>query len=219
MISIPKSLAEIATDAIRQRIIEGSLELGDQIKEHELAEYMGLSKTPVREALLQLEEEHLVTIIARKGTFVFTTSPEDLGNLCRIRILLEQEAMREAISCNLARLLKELGKYIVSGESFQKSEPYDMNYYLKLDYNFHRAIMHHTKNTYLIDALSKITNKVQALRYRSYYNPFFVKRSLVDHEKLYGFLKEGTIDEACDFMQVHINRIFEPEIITRLIHA
>lgn len=218
MISIPKSLAEIATEAIRQRIIEGNLELGEQVKENELAALMGLSKTPVREALLQLEEEHLVTIVARKGTFVFTTSAEDLENLCRIRVLLEQEAMREATSRNLARLIKELGKYIVSGETFQRSEPYDMNYYLKLDYNFHRTIMSHTNNVYLVDALSKTTNKVQALRYRSYYNQFFVKRSLIDHEKLYNFLKNGEVDEACNFMQIHVRRIFEPEIISRIIN-
>ena len=217
MITIPKSLAEIAADAIRKRIIEGSLELGEQIKESELAESMGLSKTPVREALLQLEAEHLVTILARKGTFVFTISAEDLENLCRVRIVLEQEAMREAYVRNSARLIKELGKYIASGESFQQSEYFDMNYYLKLDYNFHRAIAHNTGNIYLIDALSRIANKVQALRYRSYYSKFFVKRSLTDHEHLYTLLKDDTVDKACEFMQLHVYRIASPEIIAKFI--
>jgi DNA-binding GntR family transcriptional regulator len=86
----------------------------------------------------------------------------------------------------------------------------------KLDFEFHRTIMNLAKNPYLTDALSAIATKVQALRYRSFYSSFFVKRSLEDHNKLYEFMCNENAEEACAFMDVHVRRVFEPENLNLL---
>lgn len=96
-------------------------------------------------------------------------------------------------------------------EKILYEDRHDMNYYLKLDFEFHRAIMTLAKNPYLTDALSAIATKVQALRYRNSYSSFFVKRSLEDHLKLYEFMRNEDVEGACAFMDVHVRRIFEPE--------
>ena len=211
-----KSLAEIATDKLRMMIVQGQLDLGEKIREQDIAETLGLSKTPVREALLRLESEHLVEIRPRKGTFVFSTNQDDLENLCALRVSLEQAAIRHAMQRNLARLIFALERFGEPVGKILHEDQHDMNYYLKLDFEFHRTILTLAKNPYLTDALSSIATKVQALRYRNYYSSFFVKRSLEDHNKLYEFMRNEDFEGACAFMEVHIRRVFEPENLKRL---
>ena len=206
-----KSLAEVATDRLRLMIVQGQLDLGEKIREQDIAETLGLSKTPVREALLRLESEHLVGIRPRKGTFVFSTNQEDLENLCALRVALEQAAIRHALKRNYARLVVALERFAEPAEKIRQEDRHDMNYYLKLDFEFHRTILTLAQNPYLTDALSSIATKVQALRYRNYYSSFFVKRSLEDHTKLYDLMRNEDVEGACAFMEVHIRRVFEPE--------
>ncbi len=211
MVAQRRSLADIAADRLRLMIVQGALDLGEKIREQDLAETLGLSKTPLREALLRLEKEHLVVIRPRKGTFVFSTNPDDLENLCSLRIALEQAAIRHAMRRNYARLIASLERFGEPVEKILHEDRHDMNYYLKLDFEFHRTIMNLAKNAYLTDALSAIATKVQALRYRNYYSSFFVKRSLEDHNKLYAHMRNNDVEGACAFMDVHVRRIFEPE--------
>ncbi|MCC8193173.1 MAG: GntR family transcriptional regulator [Deltaproteobacteria bacterium] len=211
MVAKRRSLAEVAADKLRLMIVQGRLDLGEKIREQDIAETLGLSKTPVREALLRLEAEHLVVIKPRKGTFVFSTTPDDLEDLCSVRIALEQSAIRHAMQRNSARLMASLERFGEPVEKILNEDRHDMNYYLKLDFEFHRTIMTLAGNPYLTDALSAIATKVQALRYRNYYSSFFVKRSLGDHNKLYALMRDDDVEGACAFMDVHVRRIFEPE--------
>ncbi|SBV91473.1 GntR family transcriptional regulator [uncultured delta proteobacterium] len=211
MVAKQRSLAEVAADKLRLMIVQGRLDLGEKIREQDLADALGLSKTPIREALLRLAAEHLVVIRPRKGTFVFSTDPEDLEDLCALRIALEQAAIRHAMQRNYARLIAALERFGEPVDKILHEDRHDMNYYLKLDFEFHRTIMNLAKNPYLTDALSAIATKVQALRYRNYYSSFFVKRSLEDHNKLYEFMRNEDAEGACAFMDVHVRRIFEPE--------
>ena len=206
-----KSLAEVAADKLRLMIVQGKLDLGEKIREQDIAQTLGLSKTPVREALLRLESEHLVEIRPRRGTFVFSTDHDDLENLCALRVSLEQAAIRHAMQRNFARLVFALERFGEPVEKILHEDRHDMNYYLKLDFEFHRTILTLAKNPYLTDALSAIATKVQALRYRNYYSSFFVKRSLEDHNRLYELMRNENVEGACALMAVHIRRVFEPE--------
>ena len=67
----PKSLTELVVDELRTRIIDGRLRLGEALSENTLAAELGISKTPVREALLQLKLERLVDVLPQRGTYVF----------------------------------------------------------------------------------------------------------------------------------------------------
>ena len=73
-----KTLTEQAADAIRARIVEGQFEFGEALSEITLATELGVSKTPVREAFLQLKNEGLVDILPQRGTFVFRMTIEEL---------------------------------------------------------------------------------------------------------------------------------------------
>src|SRR5919204_2437086 len=78
----PKSLAETVLAHLRSSIVHGDLELGQPLSERQLADELGVSKTPVREALAQLRNEGLVLIYPQRGAFVFTLSAREVAELC-----------------------------------------------------------------------------------------------------------------------------------------
>src|SRR5437867_6791605 len=85
-----------ATELIRQAILDGRLEPGSRLKEEELARELGISRTPVREALLMLQAEGLVDAVPNRGAMVRVHTPEDLDDLYQLRALLEGYAARRA---------------------------------------------------------------------------------------------------------------------------
>jgi DNA-binding GntR family transcriptional regulator len=85
-----------ATELIREAIVGGRLEPGRRLKEEELARELGISRTPVREALLMLQAEGLVDAIPNRGAMVRVHTPEDLDDLYQLRALLEGYAARRA---------------------------------------------------------------------------------------------------------------------------
>lgn len=90
----PKSLSETAAQYIRRAITKGQFGLGQPISESALTASLGISKTPVREALAQLKMEGLVNIFPQKGTFVFTLSEKEVMDICELRYTLEGTALK-----------------------------------------------------------------------------------------------------------------------------
>src|SRR5947199_9689795 len=87
-----------ATELIRQAILDGRLEPGSRLKEEELARELGISRTPVREALLVLQAEGLIETTPNRGAVVVTHDADDLIDLYQLRALLEGHAARQAAS-------------------------------------------------------------------------------------------------------------------------
>src|SRR5437870_8767566 len=85
-----------ATEVIREAIIDGRLEPGRRLKEEDLARELGISRTPVREALLMLQAEGLVVATPNRGAIVRVHDAEDLDDLYQLRALLEGHATRRA---------------------------------------------------------------------------------------------------------------------------
>ncbi|MEA1963561.1 MAG: GntR family transcriptional regulator, partial [Candidatus Aerophobetes bacterium] len=88
------NLSEDVYEAIKRRLGDKDLKPGTKIKEEELAEELGVSRTPVREAISKLEREGLVEIIPRYGTFVANLSPEDIEEIYDLRGALEGLAIK-----------------------------------------------------------------------------------------------------------------------------
>jgi DNA-binding GntR family transcriptional regulator len=91
-----RNASVLATDLIRQAIVEGRLDPGQRLKEEELARELGISRTPVREALLVLQAEGLVEAAPNRGASVRAHDAEDLDDLYQLRALLEGHAARRA---------------------------------------------------------------------------------------------------------------------------
>jgi len=104
----PKSLTDLAVDRIRNAIVTGPLQFGEALSESALAGMLGMSKTPVREALLRLKLEGLVVIHPQRGTFVFQLDEAEVAHICQFRSMIECEALADAMKNGHAALVTAL---------------------------------------------------------------------------------------------------------------
>ena len=104
----PKSLTSLAADEIRDRNVRGELRLGTPLSENALALELGVSKTPIREALLQLKMEGLVSIQPQRGSFVIDMSADEIRQLGEMRETLEVTALERAIARHREPLVEAL---------------------------------------------------------------------------------------------------------------
>ncbi len=94
----PRSVEESVTETLREAILGGDLEPGQRLAQVELSEELGVSRIPLRDALRRLEAEGLVTIDRRRGARVSSLTPADVQEIYEMRMLLESECARRAIS-------------------------------------------------------------------------------------------------------------------------
>ena len=92
-----KSLADLVVQELRTRILDGRLRLGESLSENTIAADLGISKTPVREALLRLKMDRLVDVLPQRGSYVFRLSAQEVGMVSELREVLEVAAAAAAM--------------------------------------------------------------------------------------------------------------------------
>ncbi|MET0653271.1 MAG: GntR family transcriptional regulator [Hyphomicrobiaceae bacterium] len=197
-----QSLASNATEQIRRRIVDGDLKLGQALSETTLAAELGISKTPIREALVRLHAEGLVQILPQRGTFVILLSEVDAHALSNFRTMMEIEALRIAMRDHAPALVAAL-KAILAKMKPSRSQG-DSLQYRALDDRFHRAIIEHGNNAYLAAAYENIAVLVQMLRNRLIIDVRTHGQSLKDHKVLVRLLEKGDVEKAAILLKEHI---------------
>src|SRR5436309_2661654 len=134
-LSRPQSLNELAENAIRKAIIEGQLKFGDHLSEIRLSQMLGISKTPVREALLKMRTEGLIESHPKRGTYVFRVRPEDIDALCEVREVIELASVRFGIARQRAQLGAGLAAVVARMRKAVDAD--DFRAYQRLDAEFH----------------------------------------------------------------------------------
>jgi len=205
-LSRPRSLSEMVLDQLRELIVTGRLALGEQLSEGALAEQLGVSRTPVREAFLRLETENMVEVRPQRGTFVFYYDAKQLRDISELRGILEMSALRAALSRKRADLIEALDR--IAGES-EAAGSADAVGYQAFDAAFHYAIVEATDNRDLIEAYDRISGRVRAVRYRFTHSPEQVGRSQGDHRFIVESLKAGRDAEAIKKLGKHVYAGYE----------
>jgi DNA-binding GntR family transcriptional regulator len=189
------SLTDRAADEIRARIVQGVFKLGEPLSEITLANDLGVSKTPVREALLELKRQGLVEVHPQRGTFVFDMNAKDVDKLSEQRAILEIAALRLALAHNAAKLHARWEEIV--GDMGVALQANDAVRYRMLDGDFHLAMFALSDNPFLLEAYRLIAFRVQALRNRLSLDSALNERSFKDHVELtataVGVLKKRTI--------------------------
>jgi DNA-binding GntR family transcriptional regulator len=200
----PQSLTEIAVEQLRRAIVAGDLALGEQLSEAELARRLGISKTPVREALQQLRIEGLVRVVPQSGTFVFTLSAGEVHELCEVRLALEQTALGLALERDRAGLAAALDA-IVRGMR-EARERGDTRHYLELDTRYHEAFFMHAHNGLLAEIHGRLIGRIAALRTHLAHKPDHTRRSMEEHEAMLAAIMAGEDATLRDLLDRHIGR-------------
>jgi DNA-binding GntR family transcriptional regulator len=190
-----------ATELIRQAILDGRLEPGSRLKEEELARELGISRTPVREALLMLQAEGLIETTPSRGAVVRTHDADDLIDLYQLRALLEGYAARQAATRVSEEGLEQLDE---SCDRFDAVADDDVRELVRENMWFHSAI-HATAAS---PRLSRMVRSVIELPlvYKSYvwYSPDQKRISAHYHHQITNALRSRDPDRAEALMREHV---------------
>ena len=158
-------LRDVVFNTLRQAILKGELKPGERLMEIALAERLGVSRTPIREAMRKLEQEGLVVMIPRRGAQVANITEKDLNDVLEVRIALENVAIKKACARmteeEMRRLwlaAKEFEHTIAEGNLVKLAEA---------DVAFHEVIYQASDNKRLIEVLNNM--REQIYRYRVEY--------------------------------------------------
>ncbi|MDE4306174.1 GntR family transcriptional regulator [Phaeobacter gallaeciensis] len=200
----PKSLTELVTENLRDRILTGEFDLGEQLSEARIAKSLSVSRTPVREAINRLEMEGLLVVEPQRGSFVFNLEPEELAKLCDARMCLETAAVTYAIEARPADLHRAL-EACVTRMTEARDAGNDAEY-LAQDTVFHQCFFDFADNRFLNDAYQTIALKMTALRNRLGGHPEHMAKSYREHQDLVKAVKNLDIPAALAILREHIDR-------------
>lgn len=158
-----KPLREIVFEAMREAIVSGRLAPGERLVEIKLADEMGVSRTPVREAIRKLELEGFVIMMQRKGAYVAGLSPKEIRDVFEIRSTLESLAARLAAERITENQLDQLKRQLADIE--EKIKTHELEAVVKSDIIFHDILFNASGNARLVSMLSNLREQIH--RYRS----------------------------------------------------
>ena len=204
---IPSGSTELPSKAIvaaeiRSRITNGRLPLGARISDKKLAAELGVSRTPVREALVQLQSEGLVVMRPQSGTFVFDLTIEEVRDICATRAILEAGAIRLVADAGSADPMARLG--LLVGRAAIALDDGDLVLCDELDCQFHEGIVAASANTYLIRAYSGISDRLRALRHRLPRERERMARAIAQHRHIIDLWAAGRLDQATMEIGSHV---------------
>lgn len=200
----PKSLTELVTENIRDRIISGELELGCQLSEARIAKDLDVSRTPVREAINRLEMEGLLTIEPQRGSFVFNLEDDELASLCDARVCLETKALELAMKERPDDLLVQLRSCVELMQAARDSN--DDSAYLAQDTIYHQCFFDCSRNMFLNDAYQTIALKMAAVRNRLGRHPEHMTKSFNEHKQMVEAIRAKDLGLALQILEAHIDR-------------
>jgi DNA-binding GntR family transcriptional regulator len=149
-----KQLAQLVTDRVRSSILEGRIRPGEWLRQERLAQELGVSQMPVREALKRLAAEGFVEHLPYRGARVVTLTPDDVEDLYACRAVLEARAARFAALSITDDEVKGLRKLQAEMEACKI--PVDLQRYRDLNRRFHESIFSASRRSYLIRTLLQL---------------------------------------------------------------
>jgi DNA-binding GntR family transcriptional regulator len=187
---------------IQNDILNGYYKPGDSLIETKLSEQLGVSRTPIREALRQLELEGLVYSVPNKGVVVKGISSKDIEDIYAIRMRIEGLAARWAAEKITDEELEEL-KQAVELEGFY-TKKHNLDQLLQFDSKFHEIIYRACKSKPLTHTLSSFHNFIQRARFLSMNTPGRAKLALNEHKAILRALMERNADLAEKLAVEHV---------------
>lgn len=200
------SLTARVTERLRRAILDAEFQLGEALSEDKLATALGVSRTPVREALTLLQQQGLIDIQPQRGSFVFLPSTNDLSELCQYRRLIEVEALRLCHAQRHEETLAALRSASTAMESARRAKDHIAS--ARADGAFHDALLDNCMNHYLVEAYRLASGKVAALRaHRS--STVISKDANEEHQAIIDALAANDLPTAEVTLATHILRMRE----------
>ncbi|WP_418750627.1 GntR family transcriptional regulator [Frisingicoccus sp.] len=207
-------LRDVVFYTLRQAILKGELEPGERLMEMQLAEQLGVSRTPIREAIRKLELEGLVLMIPRRGAIVAKITEKDLKDVLEVRASLERLSTKLACERMEEKTIEELREAQEAFKAALRGD--DITLQAQKDVEFHDVIYKSTNNLRLIQMLNNL--REQMYRYRlEYLKDGTSHQKLVEeHEAIIEALSRRDTEETTNIMVGHVYN--QEQAVMRKIH-
>lgn len=201
----PRPLKARIADTLRERIAGGRLALGARLSDKDLAQELRVSRTPVREALLQLANERLVVMHPQRGTYVFALEGEALRELCELRGVLEAGAARLLAARGAKAAAAVLAG--IAADSRKALARRDGPLCEALDTQFHETLVANGGNALLAESYRALSDRVRAVRRRLPASRERVARGIAEHEAIARALAKGDGEAAAALLVRHVDNV------------
>ena len=197
-----KPLRDVVFETLREAILKGVIKSGERLMENQLAEEMGVSRTPVREAIRKLEQEGFVVVMPRKGAYVSEMSYRDVHEVYEIRASLESLACGLAAERVTPSEIEEMERYLVEEREYLDNNELVLT--VNIDIGLHSVIYQAARNEKITHLISKLKDQVYRLRSTSIMLPGRKKASLLEHQEIVEAISERDVELAQRLGQEHV---------------
>jgi DNA-binding GntR family transcriptional regulator len=201
-------------EEVRQAIVDLRLQPGEPLREATMAEQLGVSKTPVREALARLEQEGLVETTSFKGAVVSSYSDEDLKEIYELRELLEGAAARAAASPEATAIHERLRT--VAADSRRLRDVGDLTGLASLLGEFDELVYQQVDNGRIRAMIENLRAHLARIARLTEDIPGRVEASVEEHERIVEAIVANDPDEAEHLMRIHIRSVLNDQLAAQL---
>ena len=196
-------LRDVVFQTLRQAILKGELQPGERLMEIKLAERLGVSRTPIREAIRKLELEGLVVMVPRKGAAVANITEKDTKDVLEVRRTLEMFAVEVACDRISGEQLEQLKK---AAKDFEASKgSMDVIRIAETDMQFHEIIYEATQNERLVQMLNNLRENMYRYRIEYLKDSNYYDSLMSEHREILEAIEAGDKHRARACMESHIN--------------
>ena len=203
------SLGSRVFQRLREDILSGKYKEHDELRENTLGKELGVSRTPVREALRQLELEGLVTIVPNKGAYVTSIKAKDVADIYHVRSMLEGLCARWATEHITEEQIGRLEEILVLSEFHVQRGNGDTAQVSELDGKFHQVLYEASDSRILEHVLSDFHKYVQMARRLSVKKKERAEKSIAEHRDILEAIRNKDADLAEKLANQHIMNVME----------
>jgi DNA-binding GntR family transcriptional regulator len=200
----PESLAKMAYESIRNSILSRQWKIGELYNEKAIAADLGISRTPVREALLELSSQDLIIFLPRRGLMVNRFNRRDVDEIFELRKAIELAAVEKITNASPPLDLFEIEESLFKQRKAAKEKNYLA--FMEADRLFHTSFSELTNNRRLIAIVENLRDMIHLMGYKAL---SLEGRALVvidEHQKIFEAVKKGRPDEARQTMAYHLDQ-------------
>lgn len=197
------SLTDEIADVVRERILKGEYEIGEKIKENQIATELRVSRTPIREAFKLLENEGLIDYIPNRGCFAKGFTQQDVDDIYAVRAALEELAIKWAVERITPEEIAALEEECDLMEFYTKKK--DKKKVLELNSSFHEIIYASARSRFLAQVLRSYKEYIDKTRKAIFYEQEYLEAILAEHRRIFEAVRERNQTKAVTAMREHLS--------------
>ena len=209
------SLTENIASVVRERILKGEYKIGEKIKETHVAEELRVSRTPIRKAFKQLEEEGLIEYIPNRGCFAKGFTRRDIEDIYAIRKALEELTTEWAVDRITDEDIKAMHERC--DEMQEYADKGDSAHVLSVNKEFHEIIYGKAGSRFMSQVLRSYKEYIEQTTRPIFYEPKFLQQIVDEHRAIVAGFEKRDMKEAVDAMSAHMtNSMGRAEYVYRV---